>query len=300
MSHAPRALAAAALALSLALALAASGCAAVEARLAAIPFDPPTTPAAWCAARPCIDLGGVIWNEPLGTALVYGLAALYVVAGVRIWRERGRERSRLAWAWALILGGVAAGAAGTSYQAFSYELKCAGRELCVWTSPFEVAYLVLQSASVGCMVAAVAWSCTRGALQRALVAYAALSVALHAGVTLLGVVTANPRLLSFELLLLFSLPALLVGLGLNGTRWLRRGSALDGALFGAWLWLVATNAIHFAYGAAGLTQRFWQEGRGFHFSENDVLHVGMIGWAFYVLRVVAPRVRDLGGARAAA
>jgi hypothetical protein len=243
--------------------------------------------------RPCVEIAGVIWNEPLGSLLIYGLAALWIWVGWHFWRERAREKSRCWWAWALFLGGAAAASAGTSYQAFSYELKCAGRELCVWTSGWEVAYLALQNASGACSVIAVAWSCTRGVLRRTLVGYAALNAAVHLAITAYGTVTADASLISFELLLGFSLPALVLGFVLNGFRFLRYRTALDAALLGAWIWLVATNAAYYAYLVGGVRQALWRDGAGFYFSENDVLHVGMIGWTLYVRFVVAPRVRDL-------
>jgi len=243
--------------------------------------------------RPCVELAGRVWTEPLGSVLIYALAVLWIWAGWRFWRERARERSRFWWAISLFLGGVAAASAGTSYQALSYELKCAGRALCVWTSGFEVAYLALQNASSACAVVAVAYCCTRGRLRGALVAYAALDAALHVAITAYGTATADPSLLSFEVLLAFSLPALLLGLGLNGWRYLRYRSALDGALLGAWAWLVATNGAYYAYLVGGWRQSLWRDGAGFYFSENDVLHVGMIGWTLYMRFVVAPRTVDL-------
>lgn len=268
--------------------------------LDAIPYTPPTTPEQWCAGRPCIDLGGIVWNEPLGTVLVYALAAVSLGVGIRLWRARAGHRSRLWWAIAMALGGVAAAIAGTSYQAFSYELKCAGRALCAWTSWWEVVYLTLQNASADAMVVGVAYACTRGALRRALIAYAAANALVHAALTAWGAVGADARLLSFELLLGFSLPALVLGFAVNGVRFARHRSGLDGALLGAWVWLVATNAAYYAYMSANLTQAFWRGGAGFYFSENDVLHLGMIGWALYVHLVVAPRLADLADDRPAA
>lgn len=246
--------------------------------------------------RPCVEIGGTIWTEPLGSVLIYALAALWIWAGWRFWRERGRERSRFWWAWALFLGGAAAASAGTSYQAFSYELKCAGRALCVWTSGFEVAYLALQNSSGACSVVAVAWSSTTGVVRKVLTAYAAGNAALHLALTAYGVATADASLLSFELLLAFSLPALLLGFALNGYRFLRYRTPLDAALLGAWLWLVVTNAAYYGYLVGGHRQAFWRDGAGFYFSENDVLHVGMIGWTLYMRFVVAARVRDRDGA----
>ena len=43
----------------------------------------------------------------------------------------------------------------------------------------------------------------------------------------------------------------------------------------------------------GATQTLWV--RGVWFSENDVLHIGLIVWMIYLARVVAPRVVDAAG-----
>ena len=43
-------------------------------RLDTILFDPPTAPEQWCKTRPCVELGGVVLDQPLGTFLVYLLA----------------------------------------------------------------------------------------------------------------------------------------------------------------------------------------------------------------------------------
>jgi hypothetical protein len=255
-------------------------------------LEPPTSPEQWCALRPCVRLGGVVLDQPFGSALVCLLALLWLYGGWRFWRSRGGERSRFWWACALGLGGVAAALAGTSYQAFGYELKCAGRPLCLRTSRFEVAYLVLQNASTSCIVVAVAHACAVGRLRRRLIQYAALSAVAHGLVTLQGVAQARPFLLSFELLLAFSLPPLAVGLAWNGARAVQQRSALDRALVGAWLGILAVTGIYAAWAMGGHTERLWQGGAGVYVSENDVLHAGMIGWVLYVTFVVSRRVRD--------
>ncbi len=253
---------------------------------------PPLAPGEWCVARPCAQVGGVVLDQPLGTVLVMLLAVLWILAGGALWRERGPHVSRRWWAAAMAVGGVAAALAGLSYQAFGYELKCAGRDVCLWTSWFEIAYLVLQNMSVACMVVGVAYACSGTKLRRWLVGYAIANVLLHLVVTAYGLATANTSLLSFELLLLFSLPALLVAFGLNGYRFVRTRGAVDAALLGAWLGLIAVNGAYYTYLVAGITERLWDAGRGFYFSENDVLHVGMMLWLLYVVRVVAPRLAD--------
>ena len=90
----------------------------------------------------------------------------------------------------------------------------------------------------------------------------------------------------------FAAPGLLLILLIAAVRWLRDRDAMDLALIGAGVWLMITIASYSGYLAAGLTARFWNGGNGFYFSENDVLHVGMILFIAYLVAVVARKLRD--------
>jgi hypothetical protein len=57
---------------------------------------------------------------------------------------------------------------------------------------------------------------------------------------------------------------------------------------------VLIQVAYFAYYAAGVTALLWDDGAGFYFSENDVLHVGMILWLGYVVAALGPTLRDAG------
>ena len=67
---------------------------------------------------------------------------------------------------------------------------------------------------------------------------------------------------------------------------------MDRSLLVAALLRVLVQVAYFAYGAAGITQQLWNDGRGFFFSANDVLHVGMIGWLAYVFAIVGKHLCD--------
>lgn len=228
--------------------------------------------------------------QPSTTAIVYALGVIAIGAGVHFLRVRGPHRARWWWGVALLLWGAGAIAAGTSYEAFSYHLKCAGRDVCAWTSWWEIAYLLLTVASIDAIVMAQAYACAHGRLRRRLVVFAGVHGALYSALVTLGVVTLVPTLISFEMLLAVAVPPAAVCLWLNTRRYHHSRGALDRALLVAWAWLAATIVAYYGYLLAGWTQRLWS--CGFWFSENDVLHIGLIVWMLYLARAVAPLVAD--------
>ena len=255
-------------------------------------FEPPTTPEQWCEIQPCFEIGSVTFTQPLGSILVYLLALLWIAGGVYFWRTRDGQHSREWMVLALVLGGVGAGLAGTSYQFLGYELKCADRELCRWTNWFEVAYMMFQAASASAMLIAVAYACTTGALRLWLVIYALASTVAYIVLATYGALTGTRALISFELLMVFAAPGLLCILVIATVRWLRDRGSMDLAMIGAGVWLIVTIAAYSAYLAAGVTASLWDRGDGFYFSENDVLHIGMILFIAYLVGVLANRLRD--------
>ncbi len=261
-------------------------------RLDELTYQPPTTPEQWCDQRPCVQVGDTILNEPLGTFLVFLLAGLWIASGIYFLRTRRGQRSRQWLGIALILGGIGAALAGVSYQAFSYEVKCAGLDLCRLTSGWEVAYSLTQACSVSAMLIAVAHACTTGRLRRGLILYAIANAAVYLVITIIGVLLPSATLLSFAVLMLFALPGILVVIVVAGRRYRSTRDPMDRSLVIAAVLLVLVQVAYFAYYAAGITAVLWDDGTGFYFSENDVLHVGLILWLWYVVAVVGRHLRD--------
>jgi hypothetical protein len=253
------------------------------------------TPATWLARQPFAELTiashPFIVVQPSTTVIVYLLGILSIGVGLRFLRTRNHQLSRLWWGVALILWGVGALLAGTSYQGFGYAIKCAGRDTCAWTSWWEVTYLILTAWSIDAMVMAEGYACAVAAPRRALSTYATVNAVLYLLVVLVGALLPIRFLVSFELLVLVVAPGILVLLGLNAWRGRRGGSRLDRAFTGVWLWLVMTVAAYYLYLVLGVTEALWA--RGIWFSENDVLHVGLIAWMLFIAIVVAPRLRDM-------
>ncbi len=258
-------------------------------RLDELPYSPTTTPQQWCEQRPCIEVGGTTINEPIGIVLVFALAALWVAAGVYFLATRRGQKSRMWFGIALILGGIGAALAGVSYQLFSYVLKCEGRDVCVLTNGYEVGYSVTQAWSVSAMVVAVAYACTLGRARTALIVYAVLNALAYCVIATIGVLTPSAVLLSFTVLMAFALPGIVIVIALSARR---LGQPKERAIFTAAVLLVLVQIAYYAYWASGLTQVLWDSGNGFYFSENDVLHIGMILWLGYVVWKVGPTLDD--------
>jgi hypothetical protein len=271
-------------------------------RLQSLPAQPPQTPESFLASQPFVEIGiasrRLVLVQPTSTALVCLLGLVALAAGLRFLRTRGAQRSRLWWGLGLVLWALGTFLAGTSYQAFGYELKCAGRATCAFTSGWEVGYLVVAAWSLDALAVAHAHACAAGARRRRLTACAAVHAAVYSAVVLAGALVPVRALVSFELLVVAVAPWVALFTVTTVRRYLATHDAMAGALAAAWLCLGLVTAAYYAYLVAGIGPELWT--RGVWFSENDVLHAGLVAWMLLVALRVAPRVRDEAGQAASA
>ena len=82
------------------------------------------------------------------------------------------------------------------------------------------------------------------------------------------------------MLVLFSTPAFLACFLINGWRYIKKKTDKDKILLRTWIIMFLTNVLYYAYLLLGYTETLWSN--GFWFSENDVLHVLMLIWVWYV------------------
>lgn len=99
----------------------------VFARLSSIPHDDPDlTPENWCMKQPCIKVGiagkQLVISQPLSSLWVYLLGLFAIGGGLYFLHIHHDQHSRLWWGLSLLLWGIGALLAGTSYQAFGYEI----------------------------------------------------------------------------------------------------------------------------------------------------------------------------------
>jgi hypothetical protein len=258
--------------------------------------DPELTPGNWRQVQPCATIKfaskDIILTQPSSTVFVYLLGILTIGLGLDFLWLQGGQVCRLWWGVALLLWGIGALLAGTSYQAFGYQIKCAGKETCTWTSWWEVIYLMFQQVSMDALLVAIAYSCTEGTLHTVLLGYALVCAVVYVVLTFIGGIMPVKLLITFEFMVLVSTPTFLIIFLINGWRYCTLGAPMDLALLGAWVLLFLTMAAYWLYDYLDITPKLWAKGQGIWFSQNDVLHIGLILWMIYLATVVADRVND--------
>jgi hypothetical protein len=263
-------------------------------RLDSITYTPAQTPETWLQIQPFAEFmiasRNIIFVQPSTSIIVYLLGILTIAVGLYFLKIRQGHLSRFWWGIALLLWGIGALLAGTSYEAFSYAIKCAGRDACLWTSWWEILYLIASVWSIDAMTMAVAYSSTTGKLRKALSVYAIVNAVAYFIVVMIGAFIPVKFLISFELLLVVSAPGIIAFFVINGWRYFKLKQSLDITLLGTWIWLGVTIAAYFLYLISGNTASLWA--RGMWFSENDVLHIGLIVWMLYITFALVPKVKD--------
>lgn len=264
-------------------------------RLKTIPHDnPELTPENWCRAQPILKIHmfskDVIISQPTSAIFVYLLGVLTIGVGLYFFSIHNGNISRLWWGMSLLLWGLGALLAGTSYQAFGYEIKCAGRPFCAWTSWWEVTYLMCQQVSVNAMLAAIAYSCAHGVFRSLLLGYAMVSSSVYVILIFVGGMVPIKSLLTFKLMVQVSTPVFILFVLLNGWRWFIFNDPMDLVFLGSWILLIGTMIVYWIYRKNAITKKLWK--KNIWFSEDDILHVCLIIWVIYIATMAAHRVKD--------
>jgi hypothetical protein len=153
-----------------------------------------------------------------------------------------------------LLWGIGALLAGTSYETFGYEIKCAGRKVCSWTSWWEVTYLMLQQVSINAMLVAVAYSCTTGTFKKVLLCYALVSSLVYVILICIGGIVPAKSLITFEFMVWVSAPVFFFFCFFNAWRYYVLGDSMDFVLLGTWVILFGTMMAYWIYSKKGITK----------------------------------------------
>ncbi len=253
------------------------------------------TPEKWLSTHSFVPVKAgslsFILAEPSSTAIVYGLGFIILAAGIYFLKKRGESKSRLLWGIALIIWAASTFSAGTSYQAFSYELKCAGRSLCLWTSWWEIWYLILFVISMNVITAAVSFSSASGKVRKGIISYSIVNSVLYLTVVLCGALLPHMFMSSFECMVLFTIPSFLILFTVNIVRYFKARKSLDILLVGAWILMFVIVFVYFGFFLSGYADVLWK--KGIWFNANDVLHIGLILWIVYLIYGVAKHIEDI-------
>ncbi len=251
---------------------------------------PAVLPTEWCLHQPCWMYKNIIISQPTSSILVYFLAALTLWLAYYFYSTHNEQQSRYWWGISLLLGGLGAAAAGTSFQAFGYMIKCAGKATCSLTGWWEVVYNVLTVGGAGALLIAISYTCMSAKGQKWSRIYALYSTSIYTVICLTGAFLPNAFLVSFEALILATLPAYFVIIGLNIFQYKKSPSPVLLRLLVCWALLAIVFCAYYWYAVNGFTQQLWKQ--GVWFSENDVLHLMMLFWCLYVYFILEKWISD--------
>ncbi len=247
-------------------------------------YTPVMTPEEWLESQPWIQLDffslNIILVQPSSTLFVYSLGIIAIVFGVLLLKTDKSNKFISWWGIALILWGIGAVFAGTSYQAFSYEIKCAGRSSCIWTSVWELLYLIFSVGSVNAMLMAQVNLDEKNKLSRIMEKYALMNFLIYEIIVLIGAIIPVQFMISFELMILFLAPTILFLLISNVHNYFEYKRRINFSLTIIWLSLILIIGLYFLYFMLGITDLLWEQ--HIWFSENDVLHIGLILWMIFI------------------
>lgn len=251
---------------------------------------PETSPQQWLDSHPYIKIGKTILAKPSSSIIVFSLALITLFIGIYLLRNSKSQKTIKWWAIALILWATGAFFAGTSYQLFTYEIKCAGQSLCSFTSWYEVFYMIFSVCSVNSMLIAVGYSSIDESTFKKIKIYVFLNMTSYIIISLIGGFLPSPFMISFELMLLFTVPNYIICFIFNIKAYLVKKDFMNKKLFMTWIYLLFVMIAYYSYLLSGIEKQLWAQ--KIWFSANDVLHIGLIIWMLYILVRVAPQIKD--------
>lgn len=261
-------------------------------RIDSIKWD--ITPNEWIETHSYVEMmfsgESVIISEPSSSIIVFLLGFILTISGIKLLKNQKESKSRKYWGIGLIIWGISTFFAGISYQAFSYILKCEGRDISLWTTWWELWYLILFVISMNVIAVAVAFSSSNGKSRRNIIIYTIINSFLYLLVLISGSIIPNKFMISFECMVLFVGPTFIFLLIFNLYQYSKTKYILEKKLAQAWIFMFVAVIAYFSFLISGYSEVLWTN--GIWFNSNDVLHLGLILWVIFYMFSVQKHIKD--------
>ena len=244
-------------------------------------LSPLITGEEFLSSQPYITIGDVVLTQPSSTLIVYILGFFIILLGVRFLIKKQDHASRKWWGFSMIFWGAGAIFAGTSYQAFGYQLKCVGVEYCNFTDWWEIMYLLLTAISIGMLVIAMSHCVAGGKTRRVMKLITYISIPLYAAILTIGSIVPIKLMITYELFCVFFMPHFVVFFLLSIKEYRIKRDIMNKRFIITWILFLISNVAYYVYYWLGISEKLLNS-TGIWFNQNDVLHVLLLGWMIYI------------------
>jgi len=256
---------------------------------------PLTTPEIFLSGMPYTSISlfkqEYVLIQPSSTILVYSLGLIMALIGIYFLGSGRAQKARIYWGIGLVLWGISAIVAGTSYQAFGYELKCRGLEYCLFTSNFELVYMLLTAYCINFLVAATGYTSLGPIGRKRIIRFAILDSVLYSIYMFVGAIIPIQFLISYEGFMAFIGANFILMFVLNIRHYVIFKDQLNQSLIWIWIGFLVVNIGYFVFLFGGFATQLYLS-QGIWFNENDVLHILLILWSLLVFFLLRTKLVD--------
>lgn len=247
-------------------------------------LEPKITPTEYLNLKPYIKISDIHVIVPSSTIIVYLLGILILYISYDLYK-----RNLPLWSISMLFWGLSTILAGSSYQGFGYELKCAGKSYCQFTSFFETSYLFFTAISISLLGIAFSKLLYN---KTWLIIYSKIALVLYTILLLLGSILNSYWLVSYELFTVFFMPIFVILFIINIKEYRDKNLLVHLNFIKLWLLFLFINISYYLYYIPNLTDKLFVR-TGIWFSANDVLHIGLIIWFVFFIKKVTPQISML-------
>lgn len=255
-------------------------------------LTPLVTGEEFLSSQPYITIGDIVLTQPSSTIIVYVLGVFIIFLGVRFLKLKQYQTSKKWWGISMIFWGAGAVFAGTSYQAFGYQLKCVGVEYCNFTDWWEIMYLLITALSIGMLVIAMSHCVAGGKTRKIMKMVTYISVPLYAALLTIGSIVPVKFLVTYELFTLFFMPHFVVFFALSIKEYRRKNDLMNKRFIITWILFLIVNVSYYIYYWLGISGKLLSS-TGIWFNQNDILHILLLGWMIYIWIALPHVIKDI-------